>query len=203
MTNLILPPVLSYNVGDEKQDFAVKAKYSSLHKNSKFFLIFGIFWSLIVNFIAYSFYKPLLTGDDIHFKVNNVDRVANINNPEPMFLEIIIFGTFILIGFGMLVYGLYSFFRKGGYFVGTPTRLIIFETNGLRSINWTEFSGNTSVSGNNKYGNLSLQLKSGQMVSTENGSSRFEAYVINMNGITNPYQIENMCRKRMDESEKL
>ncbi|MDO9154852.1 MAG: hypothetical protein Q7U47_14290 [Paludibacter sp.] len=41
------------------------------------------------------------------------------------------------------------------------------------------------------------------MVNSENGSARFEAYVIYMNGITNPYQVENLCRKGMDEFEKL
>jgi hypothetical protein len=44
-------------------------------------------------------------------------------------------------GRAMLAGGIRSLFRKGGYFVGTSTRLIHSYKGKIRSIDWEQFSG--------------------------------------------------------------
>ena len=199
--NVSLPSVLLQNLGSEKQDFAVKAKYSALHKKSIFFLFFGVAWLFIVSLIAYGMVSPLFRGEDVHLTVNNSPVVANINNLEPLYMVLVFIGIFILVGLFLLGYGIYSFTKKGGYFVGTPNRLVYYESNNMHSIDWEEFTGNISVKGNEQRGSISLEMRTGHIENSNNNSgvSRYVPDRIFMIGIENPYEIEALCRKRIKE----
>ena len=59
-------------------------------------------------------------------------------------------------------------FKKGGYFVGTPTRLVRYQNGNIRSIDWEQFSGDIEVSGRDPKGNISLQMRTGRVVRTKN-----------------------------------
>jgi hypothetical protein len=63
--------------------------------------------------------------------------------------------------------------KKGGYFVGTPLRLIHYENGNVRSIDWEQFSGNITVKVDEINGDLSLQMRTGKMVSSRNNRRRY------------------------------
>ncbi|MCB0752216.1 MAG: hypothetical protein KDC52_12140, partial [Ignavibacteriae bacterium] len=130
-----------------------------------------------------------------------VETVASPENLEPITFPAIIIGLFVLIGLSMLAFGLYSLLKKGGYFVGTPLRLITFENGTIRSIDWEQFSGDIEISGNEFKGNLVLQMRTGRMVSSKNSGSRYVPDTIFLTGISNVYEIEEACRKRIKEND--
>jgi hypothetical protein len=101
----------------------------------------------------------------------------------------------------MLSWGIYSIFKKGGYFVGTPTRLVHFQNGNIRSKDWEQFSGDIEVNGNAKKGNILLQMRTGRMVSRKNGPDRYVPDVIYISEIPNVYEIEQICRKRIKEND--
>lgn len=68
----------------------------------------------------------------------------------------VIIGIFVFVGIGVLSWGIYSIFKKGGYFVGTPTRLVHFQNGNIRSVDWEQFSADIEVSGNAQIGNKGL-----------------------------------------------
>lgn len=196
-----LPQNLLTVIGDEKIDFSVKAKRSKPIKNSLGILLFGAVWTAFTSIFVYAFLGPLFVGEEVHFTSNDIPTVASPENLEPIILPAIIIGVFVLIGLLMLGFGIYSFLKKGGYFIGTPLRLIGYQNGNVRSIDWEQFSGDITVKGNEINGDLSLQMRTGKMVSSKNNRRRFVPETIYLTGIADVYQIEKICRSRIKEND--
>ena len=201
MNNIKLPPELLSIVSPEKIDFATKAGRAKPKKKSILIILFGVVWTLFTSIFVFIFFVPIFQGKEVHFESNGVPTVASPDNLEPLLLPAIIVGLFLLIGIGMLSWGIFSMMKKGGYFVGTPTRLIFYQNGIIRSIDWEEFSGDIEISGDNTKGNISLLMRIGKMVSSKNGSDRYVPDVIYITEIPNVYEIEQICRKRIKEND--
>ncbi|MCW8849234.1 MAG: hypothetical protein OQJ81_04580 [Melioribacteraceae bacterium] len=196
-----LPKNLLTVIADEKIDFSVKAKRNKPIKNSIGILLFGTVWTAFTSIFVFAFLWPLFIGEEVHFTSNDIPTVASPDNLEPIILPAIIIGVFVLIGIIMLGYGIYSLFKKGGYFVGTPLRMISYQNGTVRSIDWEQFSGDIEVNGNEVSGNISLQMRTGKMVSSKNNRNRYVPDTIYISGIPNVYQVEQICRKRIKEND--
>lgn len=201
MENITLPPELSSSVSSENKDFIVKAGRIQPLKKSFSLILFGTVWTAFTSIFVFAFFGPLFLGQEVHFKANGVPAVAGPENLGPIIMPAIIIGVFALVGIGMLSWGIYSIFKKGGYFVGTPTRLVYFQNGNMRSIDWEQFSGDIKVSGNAQKGNISLQMRTGRMVSKENGPDRYVPDVIYISDIPNVFNVEQICRKRIKEND--
>ena len=201
MNNIKLPPELLSIVSPEKMDFATKAGRDKPKKKSILIILFGVVWTLFTSIFVFIFFVPIFQGKEVHFESNGVPTVASPDNLEPLLLPAIIVGLFLLIGIGMLSWGIFSMMKKGGYFVGTPTRLIFYQNGIIRSIDWEEFSGDIEISGDNTKGNISLLMRIGKMVSSKNGSDRYVPDVIYITEVPNVYEIEKICRQRIKEND--
>jgi hypothetical protein len=188
-------------IDSEHKDFAVKAGRAQALKSSLAIIIFGTFWTAFTGIFVVAFFGPLFVGKEVHFESNGVPTVASPDNLEPILVPALIIGFFVLIGLAMLYWGFYSAFKKGGYFVGTPMRLIHYYKGNMRSIDWEQFSGDIEVNGNVNKGNVSLQMRTGKMVSRKNGPDRYIPDVIYMSKIPNAFEIERICRKRIKEND--
>jgi hypothetical protein len=196
-----LPQNLLTVIGEEKIDFSVKAKRAKPVKNSMGVIFFGTIWTALTSIFVYAFLGPLFVGEEVHFTSNDIPTVASPDNLGPIIFPAIIIGVFVLIGLLMLGFGLYSLFRKGGYFIGTPLRLISYQNGKVRSIDWEQFSGDIAVKGNEINGDLSLQMRTGKMVSSKNNRNRYVPETIYLTGIPDVYQVEKICRARIKEND--
>lgn len=178
--NISLPQDLRITIGSESKDFAVKAKRANPIIKSLSSIIFGTF------FLAFVYAFLELTN----FTVEDLEKMGP---------AVLIFGMFLLIGFGQLGSGIYSLFRKGGYFVGTPTRLVSYQKGKIRLIDWNQFTGDIKVSGDAQKGNISLYMRTGRMVSVQ-GPKYYVPDVIHMLGIPNALEIGQICVKRIKEN---
>lgn len=196
-----LPKNLQTVIADEKINFSVKAKRAKPLKSSLGIIIFGAGWTAFSSIFVYLFLGPLFVGKEVHFISNNVPTVASPDNLEPIILPAIIIGVFVLVGTIMLGFGTYSILKKGGYFVGTPLRLISYQNGNVRSIDWEQFSGDIEVNGDDIDGNLSLQMRTGKMVSSKNNRRRYVPETIYISGIPDVYKVEKICRNRIKEND--
>lgn len=196
-----LPQNLLTVIDQEKIEFSVKAKRAKPLKSSIGIILFGTVWTLFTSIFVFAFLGPLFIGEEVHFTSNDIPTVASPDNLEPIILPAIIIGLFVLIGIIMLGFGIYSILKKGGYFVGTPIRLISYQNGSVRSIDWEQFSGDIEVKGNEIKGNISLQMRTGRMVSSKNSGSRYVPDTVYISGIPNVYQVEQICRKRIKEND--
>jgi hypothetical protein len=196
-----LPEVVNSVVGSESKDFSVKAGRAQPRKKSISIILFGTFWTAFTSIFVIAFLGPLFVGKEVHFESNGIPTIASPDNLEPVLVPALMIGFFVLVGIGMLAWGFYSMFKKGGYFVGTPTRLIHFQNGNVRSIDWEQFSGDIEVRAKTRYGNLSLQMRTGRMVSRKNGPDRYVPDVIYMSDIPDVFEIERICRRRIKEND--
>ena len=201
LRNVPLPRELNSMIDSERKDFAIKAGRAQPLKSSLAIIIFGTFWTAFTGIFVVAFLGPLFVGKEVHFESNGVPTVASPYNLGPILVPALIIGFFVLIGLAMLSWGFYSVFKKGGYFVGTPMRLIHYYKGTMRSIDWEQFSGDIEVNGNVNKGNVSLQMRTGKMVSKKDRPDRYVPDVIYMSKIPNAFEIERICRKRIKEND--
>lgn len=199
--HIFLPEDLSTVIGSEKTEFAVKAKRAQPGKVSIGLIFFGTIWLAFTSIFFFAFLGPLFVGEEVEFTTNGVNTVAGPGNLGPVLVPALIICIFVLVGIAMFSYGIYSFFKKGGYFVGTPTRLIHYYNGTVRSIDWEQFSGDIEVKGNSQQGNLLLQMRTGRMVSSKNSPDRYVPDTLYISGITDVFEIEQLCRKRIKEND--
>ena len=195
-----LPKNLINVIGDEKIEFSVKSQRAKPITGSLAIILFGTVWTAFTSIFVFAFLGPLFVGEEVHFTSNNVPTVASPENLEPIIFPAILIGVFVLIGLIMLAIGVISLFKKGGYFIGTPLRLISYQNGNIRSIDWEQFSGDITVKGNEIRGNISLKLRTGKMVSSNN-RRRFVPETIYISGIPDVYLVEEICRTRIKEND--
>ena len=199
--NLILPQQLLSNIGSERTDFTVKASHEQPVKSSLGLVIFGILWLGFTSIFVIAFLGPLFMGREVHFSSNDVPVVASPGDLGPVIVPALVIGVFVLVGLGLLSFGLFLLFRKGGYYVGTPTRLISYQRGTIRSIDWEKFSGDIEVKGKPEKGNISLGMRTGRMVSQKNSPDRYVPDKIYISGIPDVFEIERICRERIKEND--
>jgi len=196
-----LPSSLRTVIGSERREFAVKAIRANPVKMSLFMLIFGIAWLLFSSIFVIAFLGPLFVGKEVHFTADDVPQVAGPGNLGPILVPALIIGMFVLVGIGMTAFGISMLFKKGGFFVGTPTRLISYQGGNIRSIDWEQFTGDIEVSGDDLKGSIILQMRSGRMVSQKSGSERYVPDTVFITGIPDVFHIERICRERIKEND--
>jgi len=196
-----LPPELLAAIGSETRDFAVKSARSQPARTSLVLLVFSVVWLLFTSIFVVAFLGPLFVGKEVTFTSNGVETVAGPGNLGPVIVPALIIGFFVLVGLGMFSGAIISLVSKGGYFIGTPTRLIHFRKKSLRSIDWEQFSGDIEVRGKVTKGDITLGLRTGRMVRNKNGPERYVPDSFYISGIPEPYEIEKYCRKRIKEND--
>lgn len=200
MVNIIsLPTDLQSVIGTEKVDFSVISRRNQPVGKSLRIIAFGTVWTAFTSIFVIAFLGPLFIGEESHFTVNGVPTTGSWDNFQPMLAPTLIIGTFVLIGVGMLIWGFYSIFQKGGYFIGTVNRLIRYHNGNINSYDWEQFSGNMEI--NNEKGDISMQLRTGKMVSRKNNSDEFVPEIVYISGATDILEIEKICRKRIKEND--
>ncbi len=201
LSTTTLPSEILTNLGSESMDFAVKAARIRPLRSTMSLLFFSLLWLTITGIFLAAMFGPILVGQESHFTSNGVPVVAGPGNLRPLLWPGIFMSVFVLVGVVTFGNSIYSFIKKGGYFVGTPSRLVYSSGNSIHSIDWEQFSGDIVVQGNAQKGDISLQMRTGQMVSRKNGPSQYVPDTIYICGIPNASEIEALCRKRIKEND--
>jgi len=196
-----LPFNLKNILAGEEADFVVKSSRSIPLKKAMSSLFFGFVWLNISSVFFMIFLGPLLRGEEVHFTTNDVPTVAGPGNLKPIIGPALIIGLFIVIGLGILGYGIYSLVQEGGWFIGTPKRLIVYKKNKIRSIDWEQFSGDIEVRGTSEKGDIVLQMRTGKMMTREGRQDKYIPNTVYISGIENAFEIEKICRKRIEEND--
>ena len=203
MTITNIPYELTTIIDSEEVDFIVKAGKNFPAKISVNYFFFGLLWQLIVGVSLRPILKELFQDVTFHFSATSFQEVIAILKTNISLELLIIFVFFLSIGLGALGYGMYLYFQKGGYFVGTSTRLIQYRKGNITMTDWEQFSGNIAIKNNGTLGYIALELRTGKMRSRggESSSKRYVPDVIYITAIENVVNIENKCRKRIKEND--
>lgn len=200
--NVELPEEINISLGSESRDFAVKSTLAQPILGSIYNIIFGAGWLVFTLYLISSFIDP----EFIDHVINALKGTEAVTPYEGSLMGllflVVLFGIFVSVGLFKLLNGVFSLFRGGGYFVGTPTRLVNFRHGKMISSDWEQFSGNIEVKGSNKKGNIKLLMRTGKMIrGMGKGGSHYVPDITFIAGIPGVYDIEQICRKRIKEND--
>jgi hypothetical protein len=198
-TTQLLPTDLKSVIGTEKVNFSILAKRKEPLNKSLGLIIFGTIWSAFISIFVIAFLGPLFKGEEVHFKVNDEPTTGSWENFEPMLVPTLLIGLFVVVGIAILISGFYSLFQKGGLFVGTENRLIHYRNGTINTYDWEQFTGNMEI--NSKKEDMSMELRTGKMVSRKNESDKYVPDVLYISGVPNILEIERICRNRIKEND--
>lgn len=196
-----LPIDLKKLLENEKIDFTIKAKRRQPLNKSIYLLVFGVFWSAFTSIFIFAFFGPLFKNETVHFKSNDQPVTASLDDMGELIMPGLIIGLFSIIGIAIIISAIYTLFQKGGYFVGTETRLIQYRNGKSTATDWEQFTGTVEIKAKNNFGDLEYQLRTGKMQSRKNESDKFVPDIIYISGIENVYEIEKKCKIRIKEND--
>jgi len=197
--NLNLPEELLINVGADTREFAFRSKRQRPAGRSAGKIIFSIVWLAFISVFVYFMLGPVFAGGSTETIINGKNTTISADNLKPALPLIAFLGIFVAIGLGLFISGIYSIFQKGGWFVGTPTRLIRYKKGVMNSFDWSQFNGNIEVRGTNTRGNITLEMRTGSMKRSK-GGSYYVPDIVYFIGIPDAYEIEKIVRKRIEEN---
>ncbi len=183
-----IPKILLQSIDDEQTEFVVKPRRALTTKGLKDSIWFAVLWiGILVGFV-------IIGGE-------NIKQDFDLSK----FRIIIIPIAWIIIGVLPLFLSVYSYFFKKAnkYFAATPTRLIVMESNKVRSIDWEQFTGEIKLGGLREDTDLTLILRTGyKKTEDKNGSkyTRFVHHEIEISGIEESEKVERVCRARISEN---
>lgn len=186
MDSIELPPILSSEIGSESYDFAVKAGPTRPFRRYLPGIAFGFLLVIITGIFAIIFMQSGKTTD----KGAGSDTVM-----------ILLLGFFMLFGIVLIVSGILRSFQRGGYFAGTPKRLIYSRKGKLSSWDWQKFTGETLVTGNEKKGTILLVMRTGDVVSKGKTGTRYVPDQLYITAISDVFEVERMIRRRIKEND--
>ncbi len=203
LESITLPNELNVALGSETQDFAVKADRALPVKKCVSLIIVGFVWLGFMSIFWVSLLGPAIMGREANFEINGVPTTVGPGNWAPLFFPGVVIGLLTLVGLLFFIWGIASLFRAGGFFVGTPTRLVFYKNGNLRSMDWQNFSGDIEVRGTDKKGDISMRMSSGKMQGSRYGRDRYVADMMYIAGIPNVFEIEKVLRKRIRENSSM
>ncbi len=193
---ITLPEELNIFLGSESREFAVYGRRAGPVRSSVSQLIFGIVWlGFIIIFL--SFFLDSFSLEGIKQIISNINSADEGNPEQSGIVLVIVVIIFVLIGLFTLLAGVFSLMKRGGYFVGTPTRLVRFNRGKMMWDSWDQFNGNIEVRGNNKRGTIILESRTGYK--SAGMSNRYVPNIVYISGVPDVYEIEQICRKRIKE----
>ncbi|TDP02093.1 hypothetical protein [Flavobacterium sp. 245] len=201
MNLLELPTDLKKQIENEIIDFSIKAARKYPLSKSLGGLLIGILMCAFMSLFIYGFFGPLFKNEESHFESNGVPVTASLDDLGELIVPGGIICLLTLAGIYVILNSIYSLFQKGGYFVGTETRLIQFQNGKTVSTDWEQFTGNVKINAKNNSGNLEFELRTGKMESQKNKPDKFVPDIIYVSGIENVYDIEKKCRIRIKEND--
>lgn len=196
-----LPEEINISIGSEAIDFAVKSGPIQAYGKSFSNIIFGFIFLGFGYFVLTLLPDEFFSGEAARIIKEALSKTTTNEENQGLIFVFLLFFIMLFVGLYLMIPAFFRLFMSGGYFVSTPSRLLNYRKGHMRSYAWGEFNGNIEVHGTNKRGSITLEMKTGYMMSGSRGGKRYianEVYISSVGGI---YEIEQICRKRIKEND--
>lgn len=197
-----IPPQLKSQLGDERISFFVKAAKEKSTKDSWSAIRWGLLWVAVIGGIFTAMVYELLLGKPTGLNIGDTRITVTPDDLSPLYGFFTFGAFFVLPGFIVIGLGIYGFYRKGGYFLGTENRLIHLNSWKECSVyNWSEFQNKIDIYFTKNRGNLVFSLKE-KIITKKNGKKVKETESIGMAEINHAREIKAFCHEKITNTNK-
>lgn len=192
-----IPTELKNKLGNENVCFFVKANKEKTSQDSWSVIRFGLLWIVVIAGIFTAMVYELLLGKPTSLNIGDELVTVNPDDLSPLYGFFIFGGLFVLPGLVVIALGVYGFFREGGYFIGTESRLLIINSwKEYFVYNWSDFQNRTDIFFTPNKGNLILSLKE-KITQNKDGKKIKETKLIGMAEINYATEINTFCLEKI------
>jgi hypothetical protein len=188
----------------EAIDFTLKTARIMPFKDALKILGIGLILLIIASISVFYVSQIIFFEKEISFTINKTLIMIGSKNLAILIIPSIVFIAFELLSIFITASGIKYVFAEGGWYIGTPKEIIIYNNKKIKSIEWSEFSKKTKISGTDKDGNVTLQLKISNTSDKRNYGWSIPFFKpkgkVYIAGIQNNLQIEKTIKKRIDEN---
>ena len=192
-----IPSELKSLLGEENVQFFVKADKERTTKELWSVIRGGLFWIIIIGGIFTAMVYELLLGKPTSLYIGNTYTTISPDDLSPLFGFFIFGFFFVLPGFILIALGIFGFFRKGGYFLGTQSRLLQLNSWNECSVHdWSGFQNKIDLFFTNTKGNLMFTLKETEIIK-RGGEKRQKHKIMRMAEIRYAKEIKEFCHEKI------
>lgn len=200
--NRQIPSKLQSQLGDESIYFFVKAAKEKSTKDSWSVIRWGLLWIAVIGGIFTAMVYELLLGKPTGLNIGDTRITVTPDDLSPLYGFFTFGAFFVLPIFIVIVLGIYGFFRKGGYFLGTQNRLIHLNSwNECSVYSWSKFQNKIDIYSSNNIGNIIFSLKE-KIITKKSGKKVKETKSIGMAEINHAREIEAFCHEKTTNTNK-
>jgi len=198
MNKTSLPNGLKTAIGNEETDFIIFSERNQPLSKTIETIFFALVWLILPLIATYLLFKPLFINANASFSLDGIlskiwDNIGSKGVPALFVL------LFLVIGFSILISGVINLFKKGGYYVGTETRLIHYNKNKMEYFDWEQFTGNMQI--DFKKNSIVLELRRGKMRKKKNNPDQFIPETVYLSSVKKIMSVERTCRLRIKEND--
>ena len=192
-----IPPEIYEAIQGEAPDFIVQSKIQ-FKARTPFILpfIFGLLWTTFVFYFISLSFKQIQEGAEL--TINNETIPLKLENWPQFIAPILIIIIFLAVGLGLIAIAIHFFRKKGSWYIGTPKRIIEYDKKIRKSVEWTKFTGKITYEDEPQKRSIFVKENMIFMIYLETKNDLPSIFYIN--GIPNLADIEQICRKRIEEN---
>jgi hypothetical protein len=195
-----LPDDLNTALASESKDFVVLGKFAEPSLVPATNIVMGVFWLSFAIYLGTGFDFSNLSVEGVSFIASTLAENYVQKNYLELILPVVVFIFLFSIGVHLFVFkGLRRLLKKGGIFVGTPTKLYNYRKGQITFTNWEQYTGKITVKGSDIKGTLVIERNTGYMLKRKSGPSTYVAYTSYLSGISNVNEIAKIVKRRIAE----
>ncbi|GIJ96814.1 hypothetical protein CAPN001_13830 [Capnocytophaga stomatis] len=185
-----IPRSLNYVINGENVEFLSFSQRSATWRNVIMSFIMGLIFSGVGVFVLDIEIDLLAFLRGEYGEETNIVKLLSDGR-----LPVLVIGSlFSFVGTWVFVSAIFMIFSKGGYFVGTPTRLIHYKKGDVKIYMWELFTNEIKVDIDKNY--IRFTLKIGKY-ERKNKTEVFVPNKIEIIAADNPAKIERVARERI------
>ncbi|MDO6810613.1 hypothetical protein Q4603_18465 [Zobellia galactanivorans] len=198
--NRPIPSELQSQLDGESICFFIKADKEKTTRDLWRVIRGGLFWIVVVGGIFTSMVYELVLGQPTNLNIGHNNLTVSPDDLSPLYGFFTFGAIFMLPGLVFVLLGMYGFSKEGGYFLGTPRRLLRCNSwKEYSAHHWSDFLSETNIFYTNSKGNLILTLK--EKLTTKKGKKKGNKSV-KMAEIDYAREINKFCLEKISHANK-
>ena len=192
-----IPKEIYNHINKSSIKFLVKCEKEQPVRNLISLIRGGLFWIFITGSIFSAFIYELFQGKPTSLFIWGEPVTVYPDDLSPLWGFFSFAALFMLPGFILILLGVFGFYRKGGYFIGSDDKIIKYNSwKELSIYKWLDFTGEIDAFEESGKGNFIFELKEKNKIKRNNKTIE-KNKKLTIAGVNYFNEINMFCRNKI------